>query len=346
MTDLTPELKELRAAYHRARGPCHVNDIAEELVGLGEMFGGRRPLIPGYLSRRSTRWAYVEYYLPLNASKVARVLDEMAMYAGPLLGRDLRVLDFGSGPGTASVGFRLWGGRTSRLVLVDVVEEALEEAEYLLGPTFERAGEPPPGPFDLVFASNVLVEIESPERLERLLDRLDPQGYAVVVEPPMAEPTRRLMEWRDRLVDRGWKIAAPCLGIARCPMRGAPDLWCHQDQGWSPPGWMNELDDRLGRVHETLKYSYLVITREGKTLADIADWRLVSNLYRAKGRAWGVLCGHEGTLWHATALTRHREELRVFFRCDRGDLLRIQGPARGRLGPENRVISVESAGGP
>lgn len=335
MTDLTPALKELRAQYHRVRGPRALGDVAEGLVVLGDMFGGRRPLRPGYLSKPALLRAYVEYYLPLNAAKFARILDEMTLYADGFLERPLRVLDYGSGPGTASVAFRLWGGRTSRLVLVDVVEEALAEAAVLLGPTFERAAEPPPGPYDLVFAGNVLVEVEQTKRLERVLELLDPRGYAIVLEPPMAEPTRQLMEWRDDLVARGWKVAAPCLGVARCPMRGMADLWCHQDWNWSPPGWVGELDDRLGRVRETLKYSYLVLTREGATPE--ADWRVVSNLHRRKGRAWAWLCGREGPLWKADALTRDRETLVEFFRSERGHLLRVEGPARGRLGTSNRI---------
>ncbi|MBI2899290.1 MAG: methyltransferase domain-containing protein [Planctomycetes bacterium] len=337
MTDLVPALKELMATYRRARGGRHISDTIEAVTVLSDMFLGRRPTQPGYLSKQHLRRAYVEYYLPLNACKVARILDEMARYAGPFLRGTLRVLDYGCGPGTAALAFRLWGGRASRLVLADVVEEALDEAEALLGPTFERAAEAPPGPFDVIFASNVLVELGDAGRFEPLLERLDPRGYAVVVEPPTAECARRLMEWRDRLVERGWRVAAPCLGIARCPMRAMPDLWCHQDAGWSPPGWVNEIDDRIGRVHETLKYSYLVLTREGATLAEGADWRLVSNLHRSKGRAWAHLCGHEGDLWKAQALTRDREELRDFFRCDRGDLLRVQGPAGGRLGPDHRI---------
>jgi SAM-dependent methyltransferase len=343
VTDLNPALKELLAAYHRARGPRRLEAVADVVHAFTPAFAGLRPIQPGYLSRRDVRRAYVEYYLPLNVAKVARVLDELATFAD--LRRPLRVLDFGAGPGTASVAFRLWGGQIDRLVLVDVVEEALDEAEILLGPTFERAAEPPPGPYDLVFACNVLVEMQDPRRFEPVLEELDPRGYAVVIEPALREPTQRLMEWRDRLVERGWKIAAPCLGIARCPMR-ATNLWCHQDLGWSPPGWIAEIDDRLGRTREGLKYSYLVITKAGTTLADRADWRVVSNRHREKGKSWAWLCGHEGALWRAEALTRDRARLREFFRAERGDLLRIGGPTGGRLGPTSSVARPSPSGIP
>lgn len=328
MIDLAPAFKELIAAYHRQRGPLHRDAVARGVAELSAMFTGRRPMRPGYLARPDLRRAYVEYYVPVNATKVARVLEEMRRYAPD---RPVRVLDFGSGPGTAALGFRLSGGRATRLVLADVVAEALDEAEVLLGPTFERAEDRPRGPFDLIFASNVIVELEDARRFERILDELDPRGHAVVIEPAMREPTRRLMEWRDRLTGLGWKIAAPCVGAVKCPMLERADLWCHMDAGWTAPAWLADIDERIGLSKDSLKYSYLVITREGPTLADVANWRVVSNLHKEKGKARAWLCGREGPLWNAEALTRDRDGLRDFFRAERGDLLRIDGPAGGRL---------------
>lgn len=321
MTDLAHAFKELLGMYRRERGPMHRDAVARGVAELSAMFTGQRPLRPGYLSRKDLLRAYIEYYLPINASKVARVLDEIRP------DRPLRVLDFGCGPGTAALAFRLWGGQASRLVLADVVAEALDEAEVLLGPTFERAEDAPRGPFDLIFATNVIVELEDARRFERILDELDPAGYAVVIEPAMKEPTQRLMAWRDRLVELGWKIAAPCVGAARCPMLAMNDLWCHQDAAWTPPSWI----EQIGFPKESLKYSYLVITREGQTRA--GAWRVVSNLHREKGKARAWLCGSEGPLWNAEALTRDRDSLRDFFRCRRGDLLAIEGPRSARLAP-------------
>ena len=115
-------------------------------------------------------------------------------------------------------------------------------------------------------------------------------------------------------------------------MRAHADLWCHQDVGWSPIRTITEVDERIGRTRESLKYSYLVITREGRTLTERADWRVVSNLHREKGKAWAYLCGDQAGLWRAEALRRDRAELRDFFRSERGDLLRIDGGGGARLG--------------
>jgi ribosomal protein RSM22 (predicted rRNA methylase) len=340
MTDLTPGLKEVLSSYHALRGPVRMGSIAEGVSYLTRMLTGQLPFRPGYMSRRDLRRAYVEYYLPINAAKIARILDELATVDGEFLREELRVLDFGSGPGTASLAWRLWGGKVSSHVLVDRVEEALDEAEALLGASFERAGEILPGPYDLVFASNVFVESESLGDLDELLRQLDPRGYLVVLEPAMERTTRRLMEARDRLVAEGWKIAAPCMGASRCPMRDRTDLWCHQDRGWSGPRSISEIDRRTGLDNaRSLRYSYLVVTRDGKSLADRNDWRVVSNLHRGKGKVWAELCGSGEKLWSAEALRRHRSSaLKPFFHAQRGDLLRLEGPSGGRIGPGHRFL--------
>mgnify|MGYP003952293659 CR=1 FL=1 len=342
MTDLTPALKELLSHYHGIRGTAHIGSLTEGVSYLTKMLTGQLPFRSGYMANRKLRRAYIEYYLPINAAKIALILDELSSFDPAFLKEDLRVLDFGSGPGTASIAWRLWGGKTAAHVLVDRVEEALDEAEILLGTDFEGADEIQPGPYDLIFASNVFVEIQSGGELQELLDELDPRGYLIILEPAMERSTRKLMEVRDQLVKDGWTIAAPCLAATCCPMLRRTDLWCHQDRGWSGPGMISEIDERTGLDNaRSLRYSYLVVTREGRTLSECANWRVVSNLHRGKGKVWAELCGAEKELWSAEALRRHRASLKPFFRAKRGDLLQLEGPSGGRLGPEHRFQVAE-----
>jgi SAM-dependent methyltransferase len=257
-------LKELLALYHRDRG----GSVAETEAGVRElspMFNGLTPHKPGYLAAGRLRRAYVQYYLPVNAEKVARVLAELEAYA-PMPDRP-KVLDFGCGPGTAAIALLQKHPRAD-LTLVDVVDEALDDAAYFcraLGVQPRRAPEPPKGEtFDLILAANVLSETTL--KLEGLLaDR----GHLVVIEPALKAATRRLMEWRDRLVAEGYRIAAPCLGQETCPMLERDDLWCHMDVAWPRPAYVAEIDRRVGLTKESLKYSYVVVTRNGPTLADL-----------------------------------------------------------------------------
>jgi SAM-dependent methyltransferase len=332
---VTP-LADLLALYRRERG----GSMAETVRGVRELsalFNGLTPRRPGYLASGRLRRAYVNYYLPANAEKVARVLAEMDAYAA--FARPPRVLDFGCGPGTASVALLGRGRPVGELWLVDVVDEALDDAEFFvrrLGAVPRRAHEPPEGAFDLILAANVFSEVERDLRLE---ERLSDEGYLVVVEPALKAATRRLMEWRDRKVAQGYRVAAPCLGESACPMLEHEDLWCHADAPWDRSAWIAEVDRRAGLLKESLKYSYMVLTRKGRALADLpGDVRVVSNLHREKGKAWAWVCGRQGPLCRLEVLARHRSpETAAFFHAARGDVLsveasgtfaRSQGPVR------------------
>jgi SAM-dependent methyltransferase len=323
-------LKELLALYHRERG----GSIAETVEGVRElsaMFNGVTPHKPGYLAAGRLRRAYVHYYLPVNAEKVARVLDELETYAPP--GKLLRVLDFGCGPGTAAIA-SLLRRKPADLTLVDTVDEALDDARFFcraLGYDPRTANEPS-GTYDPILAANVYSETQP-----RLEEHLAEEGHLVVVEPALKDRTRKLMEWRDRMASAGYRVAAPCLSRARCPMLERDELWCHMDVPWPRPASVAEVDRRLGLDKESLKYAYAVITKKGRTLADAGGThRLVTNLHKEKGKAWGMFCGREGPLCRVECLTRHRgPETAAFFRADRGDVVAMEasGEACRTAGP-------------
>jgi len=330
------DLKDLLARYHAERG----GSAGETTAGVRElsaMFNGVTPHRPGYLANPKLRRAYVHYYLPVNAEKVSRVLKELDAYA-PERPKP-RVLDFGCGPGTAAIA-ALLHRPVADLVLVDVVDEALDDARFFckeLGVTPRTMHEVPDEKFDLILAANVFAE-----QLASLEEHLAEGGYLVVVEPALKATTRKLEEWRDEMVRRGFRVAAPCVGQAKCPMLERTDLWCHMDISWPRPATVNEIDKRLGLDKESLKFSYAVITKGGRTLADLGgEVRVVSNLHKEKGKAWAWVCGKSGPLCRAEVLTRHRsEETAAFFHADRGQVLamKVEGEFARSEGPVRRVL--------
>ena len=327
MVAVPPELLERISAYRRREGGLRRDSLVDGVRRLSEMFTGARPMEPGYLSRRALRRAYVCYYLPVNYARVRTILRELKGFASVPAGA--RVLDFGAGPGTASLA-AVDELERPELTLVDVVDEALDDAAFLLDRPFERAAEATGGSYDLILAANVMAELPDPGPVRRLLDHaLAPDGYLVLVEPATPGPARRVMAWRDELVSAGYRIAAPCLGATACPMRSHGDLWCHQDAPWDAPRGIAELDRELGFDKESLKYSYLVVTRAGAVRAAADRWRVVSNMHRSKGRAWAWLCGEKEELVKADLLTRHR--IPEFERARRGDVLEISPEPAGRL---------------
>jgi hypothetical protein len=125
-------------------------------------------------------------------------------------------------------------------------------------------------------------------------------------------------------------------------MLAREDLWCHMDVAWPRPAGVAEVDRRTGLDKESLKYAYAVITKTGRTLADLGGTvRVVSNLHREKGKAWAWLCpSGEGALCRTELLTRHRgPETMAFFRSDRGDVLdmKVEGERFRSEGPCRRI---------
>src|SRR5581483_9168686 len=120
------DLRELLVRYREERGGS-LAETAEGVIELSAMFNGITPHRPGYLANPKLRRAYVNYYFPVNAEKVLRILREMDAYA-PRRSAP-RVLDYGCGPGTAAIA-ALVHGPVADLALVDVVDEALDDARF------------------------------------------------------------------------------------------------------------------------------------------------------------------------------------------------------------------------
>ena len=331
-------IERLVAGYRAHYGGIKQKIITDGVRTLHEMFTGLRPRKPGYLARHNLRQAYVCYYLLLNYVQTRLVLRELKTFA--TLPATPRVLDFGSGPGTAALA-AVDELDKPQLTLVDVVGEALRDAEWLLvthaagRATFRFHPEVPAKRYDLVIAANVLAELRDAGDLRRVIERvLEPAGYLVLIEPALQETTRRLTTWRDELAAAGWKVAAPCLGAIRCPMASDPERWCHQDRPWGRPSGVADIDRRLGLDREALQFSYLIVTKAGRTRADVAPgaWRVVSNAHRAKGRVWMTLCGAKESLVESELLTRFRsDDTADYEHARRGDVLRIEPEAAGRF---------------
>src|SRR5262245_3653208 len=146
MVAVPPELLERISAYRRREGGLRRDSLVEGVRRLSEMFTGARPMEPGYLSRRALRRAYVCYYLPVNYARVRTILRELKSFAS--IPPAARVLDFGAGPGTASLA-AIDELERPQLTLVDVVDEALDDAAFLLDRPFERSAEAAGGSYDL-----------------------------------------------------------------------------------------------------------------------------------------------------------------------------------------------------
>jgi hypothetical protein len=183
--------------------------------------------------------------------------------------------------------------------------------------------DPELGTYDLVIAGQVLSELDRDEPddaraerhadlLRKLLSRVDAHGSLVVVEPALRERTRHLHRVRDLLV-RGQAeranaparsreavesvtLFAPCLHASACPALATEGDWCHEDVPVDLPDWLVPIARGAGLRYQGLTFSYLVLRRDGETLRGRlggagAPFRVVSDLFRTKGKREAFLCG-------------------------------------------------------
>ena len=273
--------------------------------------------------------AYLRYFLPVNLSKIQVLLDEMPV---PEQGGRLSVLDLGSGLGTGALAVLDWWHRHRSeagltVVALDNVSSAIRQADMLWKRYCHAAGITAAtlrtcegdlerrvwlgrlresGPFDLIILANCLNELcvgsKDPIRaraclVTEVLAQLAPHGTMMIVEPALRDTSRALLQVRDRLLqEKHCTVYSPCLHEHSCPALINPGDWCHEERKWEPPPVIQQIDEEVGLIKDALKFSYLLLRKDGKTIVDRRPdvYRVVSELRVMKGekRAW--LCNEQG----------------------------------------------------
>ncbi|HEX7765081.1 MAG TPA: small ribosomal subunit Rsm22 family protein [Nitrospira sp.] len=132
---LLKSIEQVAASSARAH-----DRVAQAVADLSRLFTKDRSLLKSdYLDKPEYATAYLQYFLPVNLSKIQVLLDEMPQGwpdQGP--DRPIRILDVGSGPGAGALAVldwfhQYWPGRINDLtvVAVDASVEALKHARSL-----------------------------------------------------------------------------------------------------------------------------------------------------------------------------------------------------------------------
>ena len=315
------------------RDPVRYQVLCQSVAELSRLFTkDRAERTRSYLDVASLRAGYLAYFLPVNLAKVQALLDELPVDTlREPADRPLRVLDVGSGPGTAALAVLDWMQqrvpRAVEIVAVDQALPVLQEAERLwrvyapltdgrvaglnrLHVNLERTGSleacKPEGPFDLIVMANALSELWREARdtigsrvtfVRGLLDVLTPHGAMILLEPALRETSRDLHLVRDRLLEAGaCTVYSPCLRDGPCPALIKAGDWCHEERPWTPPAIVAAIDREVGFIKDALKFSYVILRKDGRTIVPRSPdrYRVVSELREMKGekRAW--LCNETG----------------------------------------------------
>jgi ribosomal protein RSM22 (predicted rRNA methylase) len=246
--------------------PRALEEAIEERVGAGGTLAGARADLTrrykdaartGPVARsREDALAYAAARLPATYAAMRVALGELASRIDPATH-----LDVGAGTGAS-----IWAARDVWPTLGPAVALEPQREMAALGRELAPPGvewvpgtEIPQDAFDLVTLGYVLNEVPDPEGTVDRAWRAT-RGALVIVEPGTPAGYRLVLAARDRLIQAGAHIAAPCPHARECPLAGTAD-WCHfAVRVARSSAHRRAKGAQLG--HEDEKFSYVAFTRE------------------------------------------------------------------------------------
>ncbi len=350
--------------------PAALKFFAKTVQELARRFNKKNADGPDiYLDADHYRKAYQLYYTSANLLKIYYPLDELRPSGFFSSNKPIRVLDVASGTGSMAWGFMSWAGQNQipagqcHLTLSDYSESALRESGSDLKSVFTdtvfqtipvNLNDPcvTGASYDLVIGGNFLSELSSRgiDNFQLLLEKsLNDDGYALLIEPALRETARNLQAFRDRMLSKGWTIYSPCCTLIPCPLLHDPGDWCHHDIPWERPVYMALMDEMIGHIKKSLKFTYIILTKKNRTLINYISpgknrkniYRIVSELFDEKGRYRAIACNDTGK----TEFQKNKRNKTVcneaFGRLRRYNLVEIKNPIPGKrylnITPETSV---------
>ncbi|MGX1545093.1 small ribosomal subunit Rsm22 family protein [Streptomyces adustus] len=167
---------------------------------------------------------------------------------------------------------------------------------------------------DLVTVSYVLGELTEADRASVVDAAAAAAGSVVIIEPGTPDGYGRVLAARDRLIEAGFGVAAPCPHSAACPIVPGTD-WCHFSARVSRSSLHRQV--KGGSLpYEDEKFSYVAATRLPVTPAPA---RVVRRPQIRKGQVLLDLCEADEQLRRTTVTKRHGALYRAARDADWGD---------------------------
>jgi ribosomal protein RSM22 (predicted rRNA methylase) len=246
--------------------------------------------------------AYLVTRMPATYAAVAAALGQFRRAAPDFA--PARLLDVGTGPGTASFAAVAAWPEIAAVTMIDgnrpfsaAARElaAASDHEALAGSTqiladATRFGRDLPAA-DLTVAAYALAEIHDPEALVAALWQAS-AGALVLVEPGTPAGFARIRAARAVLIAAGAAIAAPCPHAHACPIV-APD-WCHFSERL-PRSRDHRLTKAAELSFEDEKFSYVIAVRPSVPLAHFGA-RVLAEPRSSKAGLRLKLCRRDGTI--------------------------------------------------
>lgn len=225
--------------------------------------------------------AYLCYFLPLNQARVQAVVKEAAA-RNFFVGLD-EVLDFGAGPGTASLALT---EHFKKFVMIEKAKDICAKFNFV--PTALWTNTVPtvatPAKTMAVFSYS-LTELSDLPAWAKKLEAI------MILEPSTQDDGRKLQALRTKLIQEGYSIYAPCTHHDNCPLLTQSKTdWCHDRIHFAMPAWFEKFEHHLPMKNRTLTTSYLLARKQkpAQLAANVA--RVVGDHMKEKGKDRQMLC--------------------------------------------------------
>ena len=316
--------------------PPELTQGIEELtreIALAELARASAKLTSEYRGERKRRpqldtlhyAAYLISRLPATYAVLTRVFREVKERIPGL--QIERILDLGSGPGTAMWAAVEQFSKLKKIVLIEDVPEwigigkqlanrsqrdVVRLAEWQQSNVIE---EPFAGMFDLVTISYLTNELRSADVSALARAAWKSAGAVlVIIEPGTPAGFERIRQVRRELIEQGGHILAPCPHEAECPM--AAGDWCHFAQRLERSSEHRHAKSAM-LGYEDEKYSYIAVGRE-PVLLPMA--RILRNPRKHSGHLELNLCTREG-LKRETISKKHGSKYKEARKAEWGDTI-------------------------
>ncbi|KZB87163.1 small ribosomal subunit Rsm22 family protein [Amycolatopsis regifaucium] len=306
---------DLRSALDEELGKYPQTRLTQSVERLSSRYRENSPATAPILSSEVDIAAYAGYRMPATYAAIHAVLAEAAFRAPGFAPRTQ--IDVGGGTGAAIwAAADVWPSLEDSTV-VEQVPGAIALGRRLAGnaavkavrgSTWQRGLIDPDAPApdaDLVTLSYVLGELPGPRRADVVGWLAAKAGMLVLIEPGTPAGYERIVEARDRLVELGLFLVAPCPHEGACPIPRGKD-WCHFSARLPRTGLHRQL--KAGTLgFEDEKFSYVVASR---TAPERAAGRILRHPVKRKGMVSLSLCAEAG-LTETIVTKRHGADYRA-----------------------------------
>lgn len=311
MNATLPTAEVLRSALAAQLADLPPTQAAQAVERLIANYRGTTPTDAPVLRDRSDVAAYAAYRMPATFEAVRSALA--ALRAAAPEWAPATHTDIGGGTGAASWAVaEAWEEEAPRTTVLDWAEPALalgRELAAASGVPALRAAQWQRSRIsaalriestDLVTVSYVLNELTAKDRAAVVTEAARAAQAVVIVEPGTPDGYARVIEARDRLIEAGLTVAAPCPHSAACPIEPGSD-WCHFAARVSRSSLHRQV--KGGSLpYEDEKFSYVAAVRFPATPAPA---RVTRKPQIRKGLVLLDLCTKPQELRRETVTKRH-----------------------------------------